>query len=300
METYGLVLEGGGVRGAYTAGALHWCYDHHISFDYSVGISSGAVYQACFEAGDMDAMEHMALVYACEKENVGIRAILKEGHYVAYQRLFHEDMIERQHFSVKELRESGKHMEIGCYDLEQGKTVFYGSEYLDDNMDLLRGACALPVASAIVNFNGHPVLDGGITKMIPIERALEQGCTKTLVITTKPKDFVRKPASPIVRFLMKILYAKYPSVEADYKVRHLNYYKQMDLINEKIDEGNAIMIYPTQTISVSRWKGDPEKCKELYDLGYSDMEARKEELYQFLGVSPSPVDVLLQKEKVPA
>ena len=42
MEKIGLVLEGGGVRGAYTVGALSWLKDNHISFDYSVGISSGA------------------------------------------------------------------------------------------------------------------------------------------------------------------------------------------------------------------------------------------------------------------
>ena len=34
MEKYALVLEGGGMRGAYTMGALAWLNDNGITFDY--------------------------------------------------------------------------------------------------------------------------------------------------------------------------------------------------------------------------------------------------------------------------
>ena len=96
--------------------------------------------------------------------------------------------------------------------------------------------------SAIVNYRGKKLLDGGITKMIPIERALEQGCTKTLVITTKPKDYVRKPANRIVEFLMRIIYHKYPQIAKDYHVRHLNYYHQVEIINQQVEQGKAVHI----------------------------------------------------------
>lgn len=43
MGKTGLVLEGGGMRGAYTAGVLTWLIDHEIEFDYGVGISAGAM-----------------------------------------------------------------------------------------------------------------------------------------------------------------------------------------------------------------------------------------------------------------
>ena len=100
--------------------------------------------------------------------------------------------------------------------------------------------------------------------MIPIERALEQGCTKTLVITTKPKDYVRKPASKIVEFLMRIIYHKYPQIAKDYHVRHLNYYHQVEIINRQVEQGKAV------------------QTKALYELGYNDMEARCEEILKFL------------------
>ena len=175
-------------------------------------------------------------------------------------------------------------IEVGAYVLEDGKTEFFGPKDMDTELDLLRGTCALPVASAVVEYKGMHLLDGGITKMIPIERAQEKGCTKFFIITTKPADFVRKPSSKLIRFLMKRIYKQYPQVEKDYAVRHLNYYHQIDIINKLIEAKNAIMIRPTKDIAVSRFHGDVENTKKLYDLAYADMEERKDEIFSFLGM----------------
>ena len=152
-------------------------------------------------------------------------------------------------------------------------------------MDLIRAACALPIASAVVTINGRKYLDGGVTKMIPIERSLEKGCTKHLVITTKPADYVRKPGSPAVKVLMALFYPKYPQLRRDYNIRHINYYKQIHLIEDLVNEGKALYIRPSKTIKVARFKGEPDTLKALYDLGYQDMEDRKEEILRFMGVS---------------
>jgi len=283
MEKFGLVLEGGGVRGAYTAGCLAWLLDHDIKFDYNTGISSGAVYLCCYLVGNKQAMYNMSVHYSVEKETVGIRAIFKEGYYVAYKRIFKHDLLEREHLSLDKIKEDKIDVEVGAYVLEDGKTEFFGRDKLDSELDLLRGTCALPIASAIVEYDGKHLLDGGITKMIPIERAMENGCDKYLVITTKPKDYVRKPGSPIVKFLMKHIYKQYPEVVKDYNVRHLNYYHQVDLINKLVEKKKAVHILPSQTIKVSRFKGDVKSTQALYDLGYADMESRKDEIFAFLG-----------------
>ena len=283
MERYGLVLEGGGMRGAYTAGALAWLNDHNITFDYGVGISSGAVALTCYWMNNKKVPYALATHYIAEDGTVGLKAFMKEGHYVAYRKVFHHDLLEKEKFSVKELREQNPDIEFGLYDMTKGETVFYNAKDLDDHLDLLRGACALPIASEIVELNGSKLLDGGVTKMIPIERAMEKGCTKFLVITTKPEGFVRKPANKIVLLLMRILYPYCPQIRADYKQRHINYYKQMELIDNEVKKENAILIRPSKTIPISRFKGDEEHLKELYQLGYDDMESRKEEIYKFLG-----------------
>lgn len=282
MGKVGLVLEGGGIRGAYTAGALQWLQDHDIHFDYYVGISSGAAYLACFLEGRMDVAKKMATYYTCQKDVVGIQSLLRCGYYVDYQKVFEEEMIQKEHMSIEKIKKNKMPMEVGCYDLAQGKTIFFDGEHLDDKMQIIRGACALPVASAVVEVEGHRLLDGGITKMIPIERAIEKGCTKCLVITTKPKDYVRKPSSFIVREMMKWIYRECPTIASDYKVRHLNYYKQRKIIDDMVEKGDAINVFPTKTLKVSRWKGDPKSCQELYDLGYRDMDSQKDNILNLL------------------
>ena len=103
MEKYALVLEGGGMRGAYTMGALAWLNDNGITFDYGAGISSGAVGLVCYMEKNKKTPYNMVVKYACNGENVGFKAFLTEKHYVAYNRLFKEDLLGKEHFSVKPL-----------------------------------------------------------------------------------------------------------------------------------------------------------------------------------------------------
>lgn len=281
-EKTGLVLEGGGVRGAYTAGALRWLAEQGIEFDYNVAISAGAVYLAVHLSGETEMGHAMSTDFAVNPQNVGLKALLKCGHFVDGERIFTHFLKETAGYSVKELRESDKEMEMGLYDLEKERTVFFNNHDLDDDLKLLRACCSLPIASEIVEYRGRKLLDGGITKMIPIERALEKGCKRCMIITTKPASYKRKPASKFVVFLMSLAYRKYPSIKRDYLVRHLNYYDQVKQVNKMVKAGKAIHVFPSSTIKVSRFKGDPEKCQLLYDLGYQDMEARKNEILEFL------------------
>ncbi len=283
MDRIGLVLEGGGMRGAYTAGALKWLNDHHISFDYNVGISSGAVYLICYLLKNEEAAYHMAIDYAGDKDTVGIRALMKEGYYVAYKHLFNDCLKKKDKISMEPLKANDVDMELGCYDLEQGRTVYFKTKELDEDLVLLRAACSLPIVSETVEYEGRKLIDGGLTKMIPIERSIERGCTKHFVITTKPEGYVRKEASGFMKWLMKMWYKDYPQEYNDYAIRHINYNKQMDLIQSLQEEGKAYMVRPSKTIKVSRFSGDPKNLIELYELGYSDMEAQKDAIYAFLG-----------------
>lgn len=276
-----LVLEGGGVRGAYTAGALAWLNDNNITFDYNVGISSGAVYLCCYLVHDKHTPFNMACYYSSSPDNVGIRALIREGHYVANKHVFDEYLLAKEHLDITPLISGDIDVEVGVYDLELGETVWYSGKDLDPELTLLRAACSLPVASAIVEYRGRKLLDGGITKMIPIERAIEQGCERFMVITTKPKGYVRKPGTKAVDLMMRTMYKKYPQIAADYRVRHLNYNKQVEIINQLEEEGKCMHFRPSETIKVSRYRGDAEKTKRLYEIGYTDMEARKDEIFAF-------------------
>lgn len=284
MENIGLVLEGGGMRGAYTAGALLWLIEHDIVFDYGVGISSGAMHICSYYKKDKQMLDDISCIYMSDKRNVGIIPLLKEFRYVGYDYMFDHLLKDVLHYDVSKIRNCKDFkVEFGVFDCESGETIFYDQTSLDDDLRFLKAACTLPIAGRIVNFNGHKYLDGGIKVMIPIERSIAQGNKKHFVITTKPEGYIRKAAGKPMLEFMRLNYLKYPQVYQNYKVRAENYNKQMDIIYDLVAKNEAFLIRPSQTIPVKRFSGDPENLKKLYELGYADMEAKKAEIMAFLG-----------------
>lgn len=271
-----LVLEGGGMRGAYTCGALSWLIDHGIEFDNAYGISTGAVHLTNFLMGSKEDLFTFSVDGITDKRIVGIRAFLHSGRIVDYETLFQHIMPEEYHYDITPLKKSKTKAYVGLYDLKQGKTGYYPIQEL--GLSELQASTSLPIIGKTVEVDGRQILDGGITDMIPINQSVSDGCDRHLIITTKPADYVRKPAKKPIIDLMASVYPQCPQIAKDYSVRHLNYQKQIELIKELEQEGKAIYIYPSRGSKVTRLGGKREDLVDLYELGYSDMEARKEEI----------------------
>lgn len=283
MGKLGLVLEGGGMRGAYTAGCLAWMIENNIVTDYGIGISMGALHLCTYLLKDTKMLHVTSVDYMSNPNIIGLRPLLREGRYVGYDYVFEELLKKDLHYDVRPIRQQNLGMEIGLYDMGECKTNYFNAQDLDDDLQMVKAACVLPIAGNIQQFNGKDYLDGGITVMIPIERALEMGCDKNIVIVTKPEGYVRKPAGAFMRWFMKFNYPKHPKMVHDYTHRHENYNRQMSIIADEVEKGKAVLIRPSQTIPVKRFSGDPENLQRLYELGMADMEAKKEEIFKLIG-----------------
>lgn len=275
-----LVLEGGGMRGAYTAGALSWLIDNNIEFDNGYGISTGAVHLCNYLLKNKKNLLEFSTKYIADKNAIGVRSILRCGHLVDYDYLFNELMIKKVKFDMDELNKVNADAKIGVYELGSGRTEYHPVKTL--KIEELKAACTLPLLGKIARLGDRQMLDGGITDMIPVEQAIKDGNNKHLIITTKPGNYVRKPSNKFVVFVMKLRYPHCPSIANDYNIRHHNYYKQMDTINYLVDKGDAVYVYPSKGSKVSRLGGTHEQLVELYELGRTDMEARKEEIFKLV------------------
>lgn len=273
-----LVLEGGGLRGAYTAGCLSWLIDEGIEFDSAYGISTGAVHLCTYLFKNKEWLFEMSTKYIPSKSNIGIGGILKEGQIVSYSHML-KNIEDKLGFKVENLKTNVK-AKIGFYDLELGKTIYLPIEKIDS--DLLKAACSLPLLGKITKKDGRLYLDGGISDMIPIKESINDGNTKHLVITTKPIDYTRKPAKKFVVNLMSKAYKMCPNIGHDYKIRHLNYNDQIGIIKELVDKGDAFYRYPTGEVKVTRLGGSKKDLEDLFNMGRSDMEKSREEVYKLL------------------
>lgn len=170
MGKTGLVLEGGGMRGAYTAGVLTWLIDHEVEFDYGVGISAGAMNLCSFAMRNKQYLYDVGVIYMPDKRNVGLNPLLKERHYVGYDFMFDRLLKETIHYELDTLRQSSMEIEIGLFNLNTSKVEWVKKQELDDDLRLLKGACTLPLAGSPVPYRDGLYMDGGVTTMVPIKR----------------------------------------------------------------------------------------------------------------------------------
>lgn len=272
-----LVLEGGGLRGAYTAGCISWLIDHNIHVDSAYGISTGAWHMCCYLHNDTALEKDLSLHYIKNKENMGLNALLKGEGVFSFKNLL-KQLSEKTSFNLDSIRNTNVNAKIGLYNLNEGKTMYYPVK--DITMDHMVAACSLPLLSKVVDINGTKFLDGGITEMIPIEEAIKDGNESFIVITTKPASFVRKPSNKIVVWLMKKIYKQYKSIGKDYEVRDKNYYDQISTIKKLSNGGVALYRFPSIDSGVGRLKGTHKQLEDLYNLGYQDMENSKERIFE--------------------
>lgn len=281
MEKTGLVLEGGGMRGAYTAGVLTWLIDHQIELDYGVGISAGAMNLCSYAMKNKQYLYDVSVTYMPDKRNVGLTPLLKEHHYVGYDFMFDRLLKDVVHYQLDALRKSPMEIEIGLFNLNADRMEWLGKQDLDDDLRLLKGACTLPIAGVAVPYQNGLYMDGGVTTMVPIKRSIANGCGRHLVITTKDDSYVRKPSSKLLLRTTKAVHKNQALVDA-LKIRSNVYYEEMGLVSELQKQGKALLIRPSKNLGVKRFSGDAEALQKLYELGQEDCETRKEELLQFL------------------
>lgn len=278
MKKLGLVLEGGGMRGAYTAGVLAWMLENGYHADVVVGISSGSLYGAMYALNRPDIMKKISIDYAANSwRNAGLGPLLLEGQVVGYNYMF-ETVMDEVQLPVDKLHEFKGEYYAGVYSLDAQDTIWISKDEMDPKGRFIRAACTLPVMGRSVVIDGKKYMDGGITTMIPLEKSIESGCDAHIVISTKSGDYVRKPQKRITYFAMRWLYRKYPKLVESFEARTEKYYEERALIEKLESEKKAINLFPSQEMGVDRFGGSLKQYQALWDLAFEDCERRRDEI----------------------
>lgn len=281
---YAMVLEGGGLRGAYTGGVCAWMIENGIEFDVLVGVSSGAMFACLTALKDTKMIHDISVNASVEPGNIGLSAFLREGQIVGYNKLFQTILIERLGFDVKKLKALKKPLvEYGLYRFKEQKTVWKNQYDLDDQAKYMQAACTLPLAGRNVKIDGEYWMDCGVNTMIPIDRANTHQVDKMIIVVTKAPNFVRKDNSPLTQFLLDLNYFKYKTLLKEFRARKDVYNREMEQAKTLAQEGKALLIQPTRDFGAKRFKATYEQVQAMYELGQADCEARKAEILAFMG-----------------
>lgn len=277
----GLICEGGGTKGAYTSGALKALVDYDMIFPYCVGISAGAENLLPYVSKQRERFAITGIGSASNKGAVGIRPLIKEHGLFGIEETCRY-IEEHAPLDYQAFYESETQLDIGLYDIEAGKVVYFSKEHLNEEQVLVKAACALLMLAKPYKFEGKMYMDAGLIDMIAIEQSIRAGNDKHIFISTKEENYKRKPAPSWQIWLAKILYRKYPHVARDLKIRHLNYEKQWSKVEELVKAGKALVLRPSADYGISRYTTDKEKLAPWFDLGYDDTVDRMEMIKKFI------------------
>ena len=276
----GLVLEGGGMKGVYTAGVLDFFLDHGIDFAKCYGVSAGACHLCSYLSKQRGRAYAVAADYLDDPNYWGISSLLRTGD------LFNVDMCYRQ------IPETLNPFDYETYDknpskgyavvtnIETGRAEYIPFGDLHENIRAVRASASLPLVSRNVRIGDSLYLDGGLADPIPLLHSVLDGNRKNVVIMTKEVGYRRKPSKNLG--LIRLRYARYPKVYELMKNRHIEYNKTLDYLQEQVNNKTAFLIRPQVKSDVGRIEKDKKKLKALYEEGYEEARRCHRGLIEFL------------------
>lgn len=266
-----LVLEGGAMRGMYTAGVLDVFMDEGVTFDAVIGVSAGALFGVNYLSGQKGRAIRYNKRFNRDRDYLGLRPLIREGNIISTEYAYHRVPEKLDPFDNETYMASGKPFYAVVTDIEKGLAQYIPVEDVFRDMDVLRASGSMPFVSRPVELGGRLYLDGAVTDSIPFEHMLELGYEKLTIILTRPEDYVKKPMPPA---LCRLFYKrKYPAFADRLIRRHEMYNGQIKKLRELEAAGIAEVIRPSEPIEIGRIEKDPEKLEEVYQLGRRDSAA---------------------------
>lgn len=262
----GMVLEGGAMRGIFTAGILDVFTEEGIYVDGCVGTSAGAVFGCNYKSKQKGRTLRYNLKYCRDPRYKSIRNLIFTGDLYGAQ-FCYEDIPNRlDPFDTKTYQNNPMDFYVCCTDIESGKAK-YALCNTGDRADVLwmRASASMPMFAKPVVIEGKKYLDGGMSDSIPLSFMEQSGYEKNIVILTQPIDYVKKktPLMPAIKMMLR----KYPNAVSLMNQRHIAYNDTLSYIQKREKDGAVFVLRPPEKLPVSRTEKDSLKIQEAYDMG---------------------------------
>lgn len=276
MDT--LIDTGGGLRGIYGAGVLDRCLDEGIHFDLCIGISAGSANVASFLGNQKGRNYRFHTKYSQRKEYMSLRNFLRNRCYIDLRYVYGtlseadgEDPLDFESMSsydgsllIPVTDQNGNARFLTMDDIEQ------------DDYHAFHASSALPIFCEPYKADNTLFFDGGIASPIPIEKALEEGSQRSVVILTRPLSY--QMSSKADKIIAKLLHSKYPGLSQALYEHAAGYHRSLEITKQLEKEGRALIIAPDDCCGVETLTKDTQKLHALYEKGYADGKKIKEYL----------------------
>ena len=261
----GLVLEGGGMRGLFSAGVLDALLDlKELSVNGIVGVSSGALFGVNYVSKQKERAVRYNKKYADDKRYMGLHSWITTGNAVNKDFAFYELPYKLDVFDNETFKKAKTDFYVVMTNVESGKPEYVLIEDAFAQMEYLRATSALPFASKIIEINGKKYLDGGISDSIPIDFCESLGYDKIIAVLTRPEGTYKEDK---LGFLYKLVYRKYPNLVKSLLNMATDYEKVLAKIKDLENKGKIFVVRPPEVLKIGRLEKNRDKIQKVYDIG---------------------------------
>ncbi len=282
MSKIGLVLEGGGQRGIYTAGVLDALLEAGVRIGYVVGVSAGAACATAYLSSQKGRNYKVFIGSAGKKRYLGLKNYFTQGSVFGLKYVFDELPNGALPLDYEAADRSGIEFWVVATDCRTGRPYYKKIKRMRDGMKYLMASSAIPLVSRIFRHEGEKLLDGGASDSIPIQKSISDGNDKNIVVLTKSAGYSLKPPSPSSRFFTRLLYGRYPGLKEGLLTRYVTYNESLAQTERLAREGRALVLRPTRPIEMGKFEKDTDKLIALYENGLSDARSRMKEIMEFV------------------
>ena len=262
----GLVLEGGAMRGLFTAGIIDVMMEAGVEPDGLIGVSAGAAFGCNYKSRQPGRAIRYNTRFAKDARYSGLKSFLTTGDYFNAQFGYHIVPYQYDLFDVAAFEQNPMEFMVVCTDVLTGQAVYHKMDRVDyDELEWLRASASMPLASKVVEVAGHKLLDGGVADSIPLAYFESIGYDRNVVILTQPEGYVKHRTKLMP--LMRIGLRRYPEMIQAMDRRYLMYNRELEFVRQAEREGRCLVIRPDEKLPIGHISHDPEEMKRVYQIG---------------------------------
>ena len=266
MMKKGLVMEGGAMRGMFTAGVIDVFMEENIEFDGAIGVSAGATFGCNIKSKQIGRAFNYNCKYSSDYRYGSFKSWLKTGNIFDVDFCYKEIPEKLDIFDTKTFMDNPMDFYVVATDVETGEAAYHRcTDGKGEDLEWIRASASLPVVSRIVNIGERKLLDGGVADSIPIRYFMSIGYDKNVVILTRSGEYVK--GKDRLAPLCRLIYRRYPKLVRSICDRPDNYNACVEEIKKLESEGRIFVIRPKEELGIKRCEKDTSELKRVYELG---------------------------------
>ncbi len=280
MKT-GLIMEGGAMRGMFTAGVLDVLMENGLVTDGAIGVSAGAVFGCNYKSHQIGRVIRYNTEYCNDKRYASFKNLVKTGNLYSEQFCYHEVPEKLDPFNEAAFAASPMDFFVVCTDVKTGEPIYHKCRKGDaEDVLWMEASASMPLAAKIVKIGHYGLLDGGVADSIPVRFFESIGYKRNLIILTQPKGYVKKKNKFLPAIRAK--YFRYPAFVEAVADRHERYNETLSSISMLEQAGKDYVIRPPIPLEIGAMERDPAQLRRVYETGRAVAQIQVEKIRDFL------------------